>query len=146
MINSSRCSDLHGLDGLRSRVVKLTSLTNREATRTQYKHLWNLRRHKKVRLAPFKQQVPLNDWYKSLLCSEYLKLNLLNLGEILYLGPGRDPGFYGHDWRYADILSFFDQGQKDIKEKLWGRRKKKAPYNHSLSIILTILFFLMVSC
>lgn len=126
MINSSRCSYLHGLDGLRSRVVKLTSLTNREATRTQYKHLWNLRRHKKMWLAPFKQQVPLNDWYKSLLCSEYLKLNLLNLGEILYLGPGRDAGFYGHDWRYADILSFSDQGQKDIKEKLWGRKKKKA--------------------
>lgn len=60
MIHSFRCSYLHGLDGLRSRVVKLTSLTNREATRTQYKHLWNLSRHKKMWLAPFKQPVSLN--------------------------------------------------------------------------------------
>lgn len=37
---------LHGLDCLRSRVVKLSSLTDRQTTRTQYEHLGHLHLHK----------------------------------------------------------------------------------------------------
>ena len=38
---------LHGLNGLRPRVVKLSSLTNRKTTRAQNKHLRHLHSHSK---------------------------------------------------------------------------------------------------
>lgn len=47
------------------------------------------------------------------------------------------------------FFPFLIRDKKTSKRNCGGeekKKKKKAPYNHSLSIILTILFFLMVSC